>query len=98
MKLSEIDTKISDAMAVIRGLPASDDPKGECPECGGTEFWLVEQGYVRYTTLVWEEDDDSRWHGITNGWDDMSEHGNAEHIVCSSCFEVFESPGIQDWD
>lgn len=95
MKLSEIDTKISDAMAVIRGLPASDDPKGECPECGGKAFWLVEQGYVRFTKLEWEED---RWRGFTDGWDDMSEDGDVEHIVCRDCFEVFESPGIQDWD
>lgn len=94
-KLGIIDTVITAVMVDIDDIDVQDDPKGKCPVCGSTAFYLVEHGYSRTTTLRWEGDG---WHGYTDGWDDMSEQGQTEFVVCESCFEVFRSPGIEDWD
>jgi len=76
---------------------------GVC-ECGVSDQWyLVEHGYTRFSVLeVTPPEDDStgvHLHGITNGWDDMSEGGDGEeYILCMTCDRKYASQSVEDWD
>jgi hypothetical protein len=76
-------------------LPALTE-KGECANCGEYDNLHIEEvGYVRFTQLeygapTWREE--PFWHATTNGWDDMSEDGQFESVLCMSCFTRHRMP------
>ena len=73
-------------------MPAPAD--GICPCCGSTEFMLTEVGYYRTTTINQENGD---WFAYTSGFDDYSENGLAEFLVCIGCDAALSVPQEINW-
>ncbi len=73
-------------------LPAD----GLCPLCGHHVFSLYEAGHSRTTTLQLVNEND--WLGMTSGFDDYTDIGQTEMLVCFSCDEVFTAPTPENID
>ena len=73
-------------------LPAHPED-GICPHCGKNEYLLVETGYDRVSRIEHADG----WVAWTNGWDDISECGEASWLECQGCLAAFAVPTDITW-
>lgn len=105
MSLDTLITELEHALRTARGLWLAAlpefPPDGTCPECGSTEWQIEERGYNRWTDAEWLDD---HLHATTDGWDDFSEHGDFEFVVCwnrahlNACTFACQLPDHVDYD
>ena len=69
------------------GRPAFPD-KGVC-SCGCEDWYDCETGYTRMSSASVK---DGVFRVFMDGWDDMSEGGNEQHVACAGCGKEYEYP------
>lgn len=73
-------------------------------KCGDSDEWyLVEHGYSRFSRIEVTPPEGnevaSNLHGITDGWDDISEYGDGEvYFLCMSCDTRYARQPVDNWD
>lgn len=78
--------------ASLRSFPTD----GTCLDCGnGYYYTIVEYGYWRHTSA--SADSGTLW-ASTDGWDDMSESGDVEHVECVECGACYQLPDNTEWN
>lgn len=83
------------------------DPTPVCDcEIGQGDFAAVDQGWSQRCSSEWnpngvDEDGDeleeNGWFGSTDGWDDMTEGGELQYLVCNGCSRAFALPDM-NWN
>lgn len=91
MKLVEVITSINiAAKAILDNTKLNPLPiDGSCSSCGSKEFSQYEPCHARFISMEMKE---GIWNGTTSGFDDYTDNGIAEILICSDCEELFEAP------
>jgi len=83
-----------DAFETYRDQLPSYPQNGICPHCGKNDYLLAEAGYDRFTRVDYEDG----WCATTNGWDDITECGEASWLECQGCYAAFAVPEDISWN
>jgi hypothetical protein len=64
--------------------------------CDDPDVRCIEVGHEQICGATWTEA--GGWHGVTDGWDDMTESGAASYMECQTCDTVGRVPATIDWN
>lgn len=92
MKHVDIITVVHEAIKEsLKDIQLSPLPEnGSCTSCGHKEFLMYQVGHSRTTSIVLQEDGD--WLETTSGFDDYTDVGTDDVLICQQCDELFVAP------
>lgn len=88
--LVEVATEEADRRKVRPAFPAD----GVCT-CGSHDWYDVEEGYSRWSSAEFDND---VLRVFQDGWDDMSEGGDARYAACAVCHLEYSLPETVSYD